>query len=315
MKILVTGGAGFIGSHLCEKLLGRGDTVVCVDNLNDYYDPLIKNANVESLEGNSNFTFYRADVRDYDALEKIFEKENFERVAHLAARAGVRPSIEQPLLYEEVNVKGTLNLLELSKKYKIENFVFASSSSVYGARKDVPFREADSVDNPISPYAASKKAGELFCYTYSHLYKIPMSCLRYFTVYGPRNRPDMAIYKFTKAVSEGEPIKVYGDGTSKRDYTYVEDIVDGTISAIDKQFDYEIFNLGNSNTVELNYLISLIEKNVGEEAEKETLPEQPGDVPITYADVSKAEKMLGYNPKVKIEEGIKRVVDWYKTTA
>lgn len=308
--ILVTGGAGFIGSHVCEALLKKGEKVIGIDDFNDYYDPKVKRKNISGFLSNKKFKIYEADIRNFDSLEKIFSENKIDKVVHLAARAGVRPSIKYPLLYEEVNIKGTLNLLELSKNVK--NFVFASSSSVYGNNKKVPFSEIDNVDNPISPYAATKKSGELLCYTYHHLYNIPITCLRFFTVYGPRGRPDMAVYKFTKAIKEGKSIEIYGDGTSKRDYTYIEDILQGIISALENNLSYEIINLGESKTVELNYLVSIIEKEIGKKAKIIKMSLQPGDVDITYADISKANKLLGYNPKTPIESGIKKFVEWFE---
>ena len=309
MSVLVTGGAGFIGSHVCERLLNEGHEVVCVDDLNDFYSHSIKKSNLSLLEGKK-FKFIKADIRDSEKTEEAFD--DIDSIIHLAARAGVQPSIKQPLLYEEVNVRGTLNLLELCRKRGVDHFVFGSSSSVYGINSKIPFKEDDRIDTPISPYAATKISGESLCHVYSHLYGLNTSCLRFFTVYGPRGRPDMAVYKFTKAIDEGKPIQLYGDGTSKRDYTYVSDIVDGVISAWKKKFRHDVFNLGNSNTVELNYLISLIEATLGKKAKVKHLSEQAGDVPITYADLTKSKKLLGYKHKVRIEEGIKKFVEWYK---
>src|SRR4030043_585887 len=311
MKILVTGCAGFIGSHVSEALLKRGDSVIGVDELNDYYDVRIKKQNLEILKAHKSFKFYKEDIRDYNGMRKIFEKEKPEKIIHLAARAGVRPSIEQPLLYEEVNVKGTLNLLELAKDYKVKSFVFASSSSVYGNQKKVPFSEKDNVDNPISPYAATKKAGEFLCHTYHHLYGMKIPCLRFFTVYGPRGRPDMAPYKFTKLIMEGKPIQRYGDGKTKRDYTYIADIAKGVVSAVDAELGFEIINLGNNKPVELNRFIEVIENATGRKAGIEPLPMQPGDVDVTYADIAKAKKLLGYKPETSIEDGMKSFVEWY----
>lgn len=312
MKILVTGGAGFIGSHVCESLVSRGDNILCLDNLNDYYDPKIKQSNIKRLIGSKNFTFIKGDITDIELMKNVFEKGEFDKVIHLAACAGVRPSIANPLLYENVNIKGTLNILELCKKFGIKKLVFASSSSVYGDSKKLPLSEKDNVNFPISPYAATKKAGEELCYTYHHLYDIPVVCLRFFTVYGPRGRPDMAIYKFTNSISEGKTIELYGDGSSSRDYTYVEDIVSGVISALDRDLNYEIINLGDSRTIQLMDLVKLIEKNVGKKAKVKFLPTQPGDVFVTYADISKAKKILGYEPKTKIEDGIRKYVAWYQ---
>ncbi len=312
MKILVTGGAGFIGSHVCDALLARGDQVICIDDFNDYYDPEIKEKNVSAHLNNLSFHLFKTDILDFKVMEKIFVDFTPDKVIHIAARAGVRPSITNPFLYEEVNIKGTLNLLELAKMFKIKNFIFSSSSSVYGNREKVPFSETDNVDFPISPYAATKRAGELFCYTFHHLYGLNVSCLRFFTVYGPRGRVDMAPLKFTSLIDKGEEIEIYGDGTSKRDYTYISDIVAGILAALDQNFAYEIFNLGNSQPVPLNYFVSLIENELGKKAKIKHVHQQQGDVEITYADISKSESLLGYRPKVSIEEGLKKMVDWYK---
>ena len=312
MKVLVTGGAGFIGSQLCEALLQRNDEVVSIDCFNDYYNPKIKRKNVEENIKHKNFTLIEEDICDYEKLQTIFSSHSFDSIVHLAARAGVRPSIQQPLLYEEVNVKGTANLLELAKVHNIKTFVFASSSSVYGNNKKVPFSETDNVDNPVSPYAATKKAGELLAYTYHHLYDMSISCIRFFTVYGPRQRPDMAINKFTRLIDQGKSIPVFGDGSSQRDYTYISDIVDGVIRALDYCSGYEIYNLGDSRTVSLMEMIQTIEKYLGKKANLEYLPFQPGDVNITFADISKAKEKLKYTPKVYFDEGIKHFIDWYK---
>ena len=312
MKVLVTGGAGFIGSHVCDALLKRGDEVICVDNFNDYYDPKIKERNIKHNLSNHNFKLFRADILDFKQMGTIFEQEKPDKIIHLGARAGVRPSIDNPLLYEEVNIRGTLNLLELAKKFKVKNFIFASSSSVYGDRENGPFSETDNVNFPISPYAATKKAGEELGYTYHYLYGLNVSCLRFFTVYGPRGRPEMAPMKFTKLIDAGKEMEIYGDGTSKRDYTYVSDIVAGVLTALDKNFGYEIFNLGNSNPIELNYFVSLLEKNLGKKARIKYGEKRQEEVEITFADLRKSEKMLGYKPKVKVEEGVKRLVKWYK---
>lgn len=309
--ILVTGGAGFIGSHLCEKLLELGYRVVCIDNFDDYYELKRKEKNLGVCLKERGFRLYRADIRDFHKIEEIFEKEGVSRVAHLAAKAGVRASLKNPELYGDVNIHGTANLLELSRKFKIKNFVFSSSSSVYGTNKKVPFSEDDETENIASPYAETKRAAERFCEQYHRMYKMNITCLRYFTVYGPRGRPDMAPYKFTKLISDGEELPVYGDGTSKRDYTYVTDVVDGTIRALNRNLGFEIINLGNSKTVELRHLISLIERSLGKKARIRQLPSQPGDVPITYANIKKAKRLLGWEPKVNIEEGIKKLVEWY----
>ena len=311
IRILVTGGAGFIGSNLIERLLKDGYDIVCLDNFNDYYNPEIKRGNIKPYLREKRFNLVEADIRDKDALKKVFEKYKFQKVIHLAAQAGVRLSLKQPNLYVDVNVNGTLNLLELSREYKIKNFIFGSSSSVYGATKEIPFSEEGKL-KPISPYGVSKRAGELLCSTYNHLYNLSFTIFRFFTVYGPRQRPDMAIHKFTKLIDEGKEIYLYGNGETSRDYTYISDIVEGIVSALNKDFNYEIFNLGNSNPTNLSRLISLIEKNLGKSAKIKYLPEQPGDPFITFADISKSKEMLNYNPKINMEEGIKNFIEWYK---
>ncbi|MDN3515712.1 MAG: GDP-mannose 4,6-dehydratase [Candidatus Brocadia sp.] len=312
MTILVTGGAGFIGSHLVERLLSAGEQVVVIDNFNDFYLPSYKRENISAVLGNPNLTLYETDICNTVSCREIFEKHGIEKIVHLAAYAGVRPSIERPLLYEEVNCKGTLNLLELSRVYKVKQFVFGSSSSVYGNNTKIPFSEDDPVNEPISPYAATKRAGELYCYNYHHLYKTPIACLRFFTVYGPRQRPDLAIRKFTELIDHDQPVPVYGDGTTQRDYTFFSDIIDGVVSALNRQFDFEIINLGNSTPVQLARLLELIEQELGKKAKMKRLPEQPGDVQRTYADVRKAERLLQYKPKVSIEQGIRLFVAWHK---
>jgi len=314
MNILVTGGAGFIGSNLCEKLVCAGEKIICIDNFNDYYNPKIKEENIRNLEGIATFILYRMDILDREKLEEVFAKHSFDMVIHLAARAGVRPSISNASLYEAVNVQGTINILECCRKYGIGKLVFASSSSVYGGNKKIPFSEDDIVDRPISPYAATKKAGELICYTYGHLFNISVYCYRFFTVYGPRQRPEMAIYKFTKLITEEKPIEIFGDGTSSRDYTYVEDVVDVIASNLEKVKGYEIINLGNSNPVRITELIKFIEKAVNKKAQVKYSSVQAGDVPVTYADILKAKKMLKYKPKTPIEEGIKKFTAWYIQT-
>ncbi|MBU2524852.1 SDR family NAD(P)-dependent oxidoreductase [Patescibacteria group bacterium] len=310
-KILVTGGAGFIGSHTCEKLLKEGYSVVCVDNLNDYYDPEIKKQNIDELSKYDNFKFHKVDTTNYEELEKVFKESRPETIIHLAARAGVRPSISDPLLYSKVNILGTQNMLELSRIYKIENFVFASSSSVYGNSKDIPFKETANVDKPISPYAATKKAGELLCSTYHHLFKIPITCLRFFTVYGPKGRPDMAPYLFTDAIYKGREIQKFGDGSTRRDYTYISDIVQGVIAAAKKKLPFEILNLGNHQTVSLNEFIETIEEIVGKKAIIKEVSKKQGDVDVTYADITKAQNLLGYKPTTNIADGMKKFFDWY----
>lgn len=312
MDILVTGGAGFIGSHVCDSLLARGDKVICLDNLNSYYPQKIKVKNISHNIDNPDFTFLVKNLAIKDKVETVFQNYNIDKVVHLAARAGVRFSIERPDLYQESNVQATINLLEVGKKYGVKDFICASSSSVYGKNKKVPFSETDSVNNPASPYAASKRACELFSNTYSHLFNMNITALRYFTVYGPRGRPDMAPYLFTKSISEGTPIKRFGDGTSKRDYTYIDDIVQGTISALDKTLKgFEIMNLGNSSPIGLNNLIKTIENSVGKKAKIIQEPMPVGDVPVTYADISKAERLLDYRPRTNIETGINKFVNWY----
>jgi UDP-glucuronate 4-epimerase len=310
--ILVTGGAGFIGSHVCDKLLSKGKKVICVDNINPYYSPERKIKNIKHNFKNPDFNLVIIDIREKDELEQVFCNEKIDKVVHLAARAGVRPSIEKPLWFKETNVSGTVNMLELSKKYKVKNFVFGSSSSVYGKVNKAPFEETDDTSHPISPYAASKKACELFCYTYSHLTDLNVIILRFFTVYGPRGRPDMAPYLFTKWIDEGKQIKRFGDGTTKRDYTYVGDIVEGVTKALEKNLDFEIINLGNSTLIDLNHFIKVVEKAVGRKAKIKQYPEQEGDVPVTCASIDKAKNMLGWEPKVSIEEGMKKFVEWYK---
>lgn len=310
--VLVTGGAGFIGSHICDALLDKGSTVICVDDFNDYYNPMVKEKNIEEASKKDKFVLYRADITNENELRNVFEENEIDNIVHLAARAGVRASFYNPQLYEKVNVEGTRNLLELSKEFKIKNFIFGSSSSVYGTNNKIPFSEEDPIKNTISPYAETKKQAERLCKEYSIKFALSVTCLRFFTVYGPRGRPDMAPYKFTKLITEGKPIYMYGDGTSRRDYTYVTDIVAGVLSVLDKNFGFEIINLGNSDTIELRYLISLIEKETGKKAKINRLPMQKGDVLVTYADISKARRLLNYNPKVKIQEGIRLFVRWFE---
>src|SRR5215213_8129791 len=313
-NVLITGGAGFIGSHLVDRLLATDvERITVVDDFNDFYDPSIKRANIREHLNDPRYHITEVDIRDRAALEQVFEKNTFDCIVHLAARAGVRPSLSEPQLYTETNINGTLNLLELARHKNIKQLVFGSSSSVYGINTKVPFSEEDPIRQPISPYAATKGAGELLCHTYSHLYGLRCVCLRFFTVYGPRQRPDLAIHKFAKLISEGKPIPVFGDGTTRRDYTYVDDIIDGVMGAIhyDKT-NYEVINLGESRTVELNELISLLEKELDTHAIIEHQPSQPGDVPQTFADISKARASLHYDPKIQIEEGLRRFVEWFK---
>lgn len=311
MKILLTGGAGFIGSHLAEALLKRGDQIDCLDNFNDYYNPAIKRENIKNSLKYSSYQLIEGDILDLELLSRLFNKNNYDAVVHLAARAGVRPSLKEPFLYQEVNIRGTMNLLEMTRIHQIQKFIFASTSSVYGKNKKVPFSEADAVDQPVSPYAATKRAAEIIAYTYYHLYQIAITCLRFFTVYGPRQRPDMAIHKFTELIYSGKSIQMFGDGQSERDYTYVDDIIHGVIQAIDRTGGYKIYNLGESRTTSLKRLIELIEENLNKKAIVQPMPFQPGDVPITYADISLAKNELAYKPAISVEVGIKRFVEWF----
>src|SRR5437764_2914939 len=315
-SILITGGAGFIGSHLVTRLLSEGVwQITVVDDFNDFYDPAIKRAAVEPHRSNLNFKLIQADIRNYEALTQAFAGSSFHCIVHLAARAGVRPSLTDPQLYVETNINGTMNLLELARAHHVRQFVFGSSSSVYGTNAKLPFSEDDPIFNPISPYAATKAAGELLAHTYSHLYGMRIVCLRFFTVYGARQRPDLAIHKFAKLISAGKPIPVFGDGTTRRDYTYIDDIIAGVRAAIDYDASkYEIINLGESRTVELRELISLLEKALGKKAEIDRQPMQPGDVPQTYADISKARRLLDYDPRTPIEEGIEKFVTWFSAS-
>ncbi len=312
MNVLVTGGAGFIGSKVSDRLLERGDRVICLDSFDHFYDPEIKRRNIDAAGRHTGFVLVEGDIRDSNLLKSMAEEHKIDAVIHSAARAGVRPSIQDPQLYEDVNIKGTMNLLEMARSIQPENFVFLSSSSVYGINKKIPFSENDPVDHPISPYAATKKACELICHTYHHLYGLNITCIRPFTVYGPRQRPEMAIHKFTHMIDHGETIPMFGDGLSKRDYTYIDDLVDGILSALDRPLGYEVINLGEEETITLQDLIRLIEKNLEKEAKIERLPEQPGDVPVTYADISRARNLLEYDPSVKIEDGIPKFIEWYR---
>ena len=312
MNILVTGGAGFIGSHLCEKLINLGFNVICVDNFDKFYDTAIKEDNISKITGNSKFKLFRADICDLSQIDDIFSKNKVELVIHLAARAGVRPSIKDPLLYEKVNVTGTVNLLECCKKHDISKLIFASSSSVYGGNRKIPFSENDNVDRPISPYAATKRAGELICHTYYSLYGISVFCFRFFTVYGPRQRPEMAIHKFTRQILGGEQIELFGNGSSSRDYTYIDDVISGIVNSLDIVKGFEIINLGNSNSIKLINLVSLIENITGRKADIKFIENQPGDVFMTYADIRKARKMLKYSPETNIKDGLIKFTEWYK---
>ena len=313
MNFLVTGGAGFIGCHVCERLLREGHAVWVLDDLNDFYDPKIKQANLRDLQSAAKpFTFARGDLTDRAVVDELVGSVRFDQIIHLAARAGVRPSLEQPALYQRVNVEGTVNLLEAARRNGVTKIILASSSSVYGVNSKVPFSESDPIFSPISPYAASKLACEALGHAYHHVYGLDIVLLRFFTVYGPRQRPDLAIHKFARLMSAGKPIPVFGDGSSARDYTYVGDAVDGVMACMRKEFGYEIFNLGESQTVPLSRLIELLEKHLGRKAIIDRQPPQPGDVPITFADISKAQKKLGYHPRVKIEEGIPLFVEWFR---
>lgn len=312
MKALVTGAAGFIGSHLAERLLADGCQVVGVDNFDDFYDPQVKRRNIAACLDDDNFELIEADIRDSGAMNKAAAK-GVDIVVHLAARAGVRPSIEQPVLYSDVNINGTLVMLEAAREHNVSKFVFASSSSVYGNNEKIPFSEDDNVDFPISPYAATKKACELICHTYHKLYDIDMTCLRFFTVYGPRQRPDLAIHKFAKLIEQGEAIPVFGDGGMMRDFTYIDDIIAGVTAAMEKCNGYNIYNLGESEPVKLSDLIEAIEKVLGKKANINRLDKQPGDVERTYADISKAKRELGYKPSTNIEQGLAKFVNWLRS--
>jgi UDP-glucuronate 4-epimerase len=310
MRVLVTGGAGFIGSHLVEKLLAAGHAVVILDDFNDFYDPQIKHANIAGFA--KDVTVCHVDLRDGAAVRNLFHREKVDAIAHLAARAGVRPSIQHPQLYCDTNVSGTLHLLEAARVTGVERFIFASSSSVYGASKTIPFSEEQHLIQTLSPYGATKVAGEFLCSTYSHLYQMRIVALRYFTVYGPRQRPDLAIHQFTRRIYAGQPIDQFGDGSTRRDYTYIDDVIQGTMAALQYQGPfYDVFNLGESETIQLKELISAIENALGKKAKVNRLPEQPGDMPLTYADISKARKLLGYKPTTKLSEGLQKFIDWF----
>jgi UDP-glucuronate 4-epimerase len=311
-RILVTGGAGFIGSHLCEALLERGKQVLALDNFNDFYDPAVKRKNIEPSLGHPSFMLREGDIRDQEFVDDCMASFKPQAIVHLAAMAGVRPSIEQPHLYNDVNINGTTVILESIRKHGVENFVFGSSSSVYGSRETAPFSEDDILSRPISPYAATKLAGEQLCYTYHYLFGVPVTCLRFFTVYGPRQRPEMAIHLFARKIMNGDTITIFGDGSSRRDYTYIDDIVDGIWRSLEKPRAYEIFNLGESETIGLSELVSELEDAIGKKAVVDYKPDQPGDVPLTCADVTKAGKMLGYKPSVPVREGVRRFVGWLR---
>jgi len=314
-KVLVTGGAGFIGFHVAKALLEKGESVIVIDNLNDYYDVNLKKARLAELEkaaDKDNYRFFKVSLENFDALKIIFDENNITKVCHLAAQAGVRYSIENPFSFMQSNGVGFLNILELSKDTKVENFVYASSSSIYGNNEKVPFSEDDPVNTPISLYAATKRSNELIAHVYSHLYGVPCTGLRFFTVYGPWGRPDMAYFKFTKKIINNEPIEVYNKGKMQRDFTYIDDIISGVLSSLEHPFKCEIFNLGNNHTVELMYFIECIEKALGKEAEKIFKPKPLGDVDRTWADIDKSNKILQYQPTVNIEDGLERFVAWFK---
>lgn len=310
---MVTGAAGFIGSHLCERLIARGDSVTGLDNFDPFYDPAVKRANIAGLIRSPQFTLVEGDIRDKAVVEAILGRAKFDAIVHLAAKAGVRPSISDPVGYVDTNINGTVTMLEAARAAGVGTFIFASSSSVYGNNEKVPFSETDNVDFPISPYAATKKAGELICYTYSHLYGMNMTCLRFFTVYGPRQRPDLAIHKFARLIEQGKPIPMYGDGSMRRDFTYIDDIVDGVVAAMDRCSGYTIYNLGESRPVRLDELINAIEAALGKKAILDRQPDQPGDVRQTYADVDNAVRQLGYRPKTHLAEGLREFVKWMRT--
>ncbi len=310
--ILVTGGAGFIGSHLCDRLIRAGREVVCLDVFDNFYPRETKLRNIEALKGEDRYHLYEGDIRDPALLEDLFGHHSLDAVVHLAARAGVRPSLELPRLYADVNVTGTATLLEHCRAFKVRRFIFGSSSSVYGNSDAVPFRESGPASEPVSPYAATKRAGELLCHTYHHLYGMDISCLRFFTVYGPRQRPEMAIHKFTRLIDRGDVVPIFGDGSSARDYTYVDDIVDGLEAAVERTRGYQVLNLGRSEVVDLWTLVSLLEAALGKKARTTPEREQPGDVRQTCADISRAREILGYRPRVDIRDGIGRFVEWYR---
>jgi len=311
-RVLITGVAGFIGSSLADELLARGDEVIGVDNFNTYYDPAIKRRNLTQADSMDRFTLHEVDICDEEAIHALFAATQPEVVVHLAARAGVRPSLQDPNLYHRVNVIGGQHILDACRHHKPSHLVFASSSSVYGGSVDVPFRETDPVMTPVSPYAATKRMNELQAHVYQHVYGVRTTMLRFFTVYGPRQRPDMAIHKFVKMILNGEPIPMFGDGSTLRDYTYIDDIIDGVVRCVDTPFDYEIFNLGESHTTSLKELIELLEKHTGTTALIDQQPMQAGDVQQTYANVDHAKEKLGYAPHFTMDEGIARFVKWYR---
>lgn len=312
MKVLVTGGAGFIGSHVADALLTRGDRVICLDNFNDYYDPAHKRRNVESALSHPAYTLYEADIRDAEAVERIFASEKPDKVIHLAAMAGVRYSIERAPLYVAVNIQGTVNLLEAARHHQVRNFVFASTSSVYGRSQQIPFREQDPTDQPLAPYPATKKAGEVMGHAYHNMFDLKFTAVRFFSVYGPRGRPDMMPYLVTDRIFRDEEIVLFDAGQMRRDWTYVDDIVSGVLAAVDADLPYEIINLGRGEPMLMADFVRLIEELMGKRARLVTPPAPPSEPPITYADISKARRLLGYHPRTSVEEGMRRFVDWYR---
>jgi UDP-glucuronate 4-epimerase len=312
LKILITGAAGFIGSHVADRLLERGDEVIGLDNFNDYYSPAQKERNVSATQQQAGYTLYRADLRNFEELQTVFEKSRPDKILHLAGMANVRYSVQFPLLYEEVNVRGTMHILELARLSGIEQVVMASSSSIYGGCKTIPFSEEEPADKPMSPYAATKRAAELLAYTYHNLYGLKFTALRFFTVFGPRNRPDMAVYLFTKAIDQGLPLKLFGDGSARRDWTYVGDTVRGILAALDRPLDYEIINLGNSHTQSEMDLIQAAEKALGKQAVINRVERPPTELPLTFADISKARRLLDFAPITSFEEGYTNFFEWYQ---
>jgi len=310
-QVLITGGAGFIGSHLCERLVKEGWKVICLDNFNTFYSPKIKEDNIKNLKQSSDFLLVKGDILDRSLLEKIFSENKISKIIHLAALAGVRTSFAVPAKYVDVDVKGTVNLLEIARKHNIEQFIFGSSSSVYGVGSDIPFNENENKMVVISPYSSSKRAAEIFCQFYNKIYKVPITILRFFTVYGPRQRPEMAIHKFTRLIKQKKPIFMYGDGSSARDYTYIDDIVEGITRALKKVFDFQIFNLGSSRAIQLKEMIKILENKLNISAKIKKAPFQAGDAPITFADIRKARKILGWAPQISFEQGIEKFIEWY----
>jgi UDP-glucuronate 4-epimerase len=313
VKLLITGGAGFIGSHVADRRLARGDSVVVLDDFNDYYDPLVKRSNVAPHLADPRYRLVEGDIRNRELVFRLFAEESFDAIVHLAARAGVRPSLEQPVLYEEVNCVATLHLLEAAVAHGKPRFLFASSSSVYGINSKLPFAEDDPIERPISPYATTKRAGELHVFSTHHLYGLPAACLRVYPVYGPRQRPEMAIARFIRGLESGEAIPIYGDGGSRRDYTFIDDIADGVDAALEATFAFEILNLGSAHPVTLTELVEALETATGKRAKLDRRPVQAGDVPVTFASVAKAERLLAFRPKVTLEEGLRRSVAWARS--